>query len=121
MPLRIRRTPPPPRSRWIECRHRLSARRRRAAWIAGLVLAAPPLGRSAEPQVWIDAEGVTHIADHASAVPENARPGEGRQALRGLWDGVVEPPGPVPARPPDATSSHEDRARRVIRGAVEDL
>ena len=121
MPLRIRRTPPPPRSRWIECRHRLSARRRRAAWIAGLVLAAPPLGRSAETHVWIDADGVTHIADHASAVPEDARPGEGRQALRGLWDGVVEPPGPVPARPPYATSSHEDRARRVIRGAVEDL
>jgi hypothetical protein len=120
MPSRIRRTPPPPR--WIARCHRLSARRRRrAAWIAGLALAAPPLGRSAEPHVWIDAEGVTHIADHASAMPEDARPGEGRQALRGLWDGVVVPQGPAPARPPDATSSHEDRARRVIRGAVEDL
>jgi tetratricopeptide (TPR) repeat protein len=79
------------------------------------------LGRSAEPQVWIDAEGVTHIGDDASAVPEDARLGEGRQALRGLWDGVVELPGLSPTRPPDATSSDEDRTRRIVRGAVEDL
>jgi hypothetical protein len=92
--------------------------------VAGLLLAplvGLPIGASAGPHIWIDAQGVTHIADDPSAAPEDVRPGEGRQGLRGLWDEVVAPPGPVPARPADASSSEEDRTRRVIRGAVEDL
>jgi len=122
MPSRIRRSRP--RLSGDARRRLLSGLRRRASRLAGLLLAplvGLPIGASAEPHIWIDAQGVTHIADDPSAVPEDVRPGEGRQALRGLWDEVVAPPGPVPARPAGASSSEGDRTRRVIRGAVEDL
>jgi hypothetical protein len=116
MPWVIRRSPPPS--------DRERARRRRIAGARGLVLAASlglPAAAAAELHTWIDARGITHIADDASAVPEGAPSAEGRQALRGLWDGRVTPPGPPLPPPAHGSSSDEDRTLRVIRGAVADL
>jgi hypothetical protein len=69
--------------------------------------------------VWLDDQGVTHITDDPAAIPEGANGGgEGRQALRGLWDDVLGPP---VRRGRPGSSRAEDRALRLIRGAVEDL
>ena len=87
-----------------------------------LVLLAPLLAfaAAAEPWVWVDDQGVTHIADDPARVPESVREREdaqGREALRGLWDDLR---GPLEA-PTAATSRLEERTLRLIRGAVSDL
>jgi hypothetical protein len=80
---------------------------------------ALPVAAVAETYVWLDDQGVTHITDDPAAIPEDARGGgEGRQALRGLWDDLLGPPIRSSGADP---SRAEARARRLIRGAVEDL
>jgi hypothetical protein len=75
---------------------------------------------AAEPWTWVDEEGVTHIVDDPSAVPESARDraAQGRQALRGLWDDVR---GPLDAGESAARGQREQRTLRLIHGAVSDL
>ena len=74
---------------------------------------------------WVDEDGVTHIVDDPAALPEGARSDarEGRAGLRGLWEEGVVGPTPVPPAPsPSGSGSlQQERARRLIRGAVEDL
>ena len=82
----------------------------------GLLL---PIEAAAEIYVWLDDAGVTHITDDPAAIPEGASGGgEGRQALRGLWNDVLGPP---LGRDGADVSQAEDRARRLIRGAIADL
>jgi hypothetical protein len=87
-----------------------------------LVLLAPLLAfaAAAEPWVWVDERGVTHIADDPAGVPAPVREqaAQGREALRGLWDDVR---GPIEAPAPAASSQAEERTLRLIRGAVSDL
>jgi tetratricopeptide (TPR) repeat protein len=75
---------------------------------------------AAEPWVWVDEHGVTHIVDDPAAVPAAARDGagQGREALRGLWDDVR---GPLDAAPSPSAGRSEERTLRLIRGAVSDL
>lgn len=90
------------------------------AFLSGIVavlLPAPPA--PAEIHAWVDADGVTHIVDDASAIPAGAKPGAGRRALGGLWDGVLGLPGERLA--PGGGGAEVERARRLIRGAVADL
>lgn len=77
-------------------------------------------GAAAEPWVWVDEQGVTHIADDPSAVPEGVRKqgAPDREALRDLWDDVRGPlDAPVQGRP----GQSRERTLRLIRGAVSDL
>lgn len=84
-----------------------------------LLLAALPA--SAALYTWVDEQGVTHIADDPSVVPEQARPQlrEGRGGLGELWRGGVVDPG-VPAAQPGG-GVEQERVRRLVRGALEDL
>jgi hypothetical protein len=91
-----------------------------APFLLWLPIAALPA--AAATFVWVDDAGITHITDDPAAIPESARPqaGEGRAALRGLWgDGLS---GPADRRVVGGGGSREDeRTRRLIRGAVDDL
>jgi len=90
--------------------------------LAWLALAAPPA--AAAVYTWVDEEGVTHIADDPSAVPESARTElrEGRQGLDGLWEQGVVDSRPPPAAPQSGGKSFEEqRVDRVLSGAVEDI
>jgi tetratricopeptide (TPR) repeat protein len=83
-----------------------------------LLLIATPC--RAAVYTWVDEDGITHIADDPSGVPEEARGQvrEGRAELRELWDqGVL---GAVRSKPA-AKSIEGERVRRLERGAVEDL
>jgi hypothetical protein len=75
---------------------------------------------SAEPWVWVDPQGGTHISDDPAAAPEAVRQpgGQDREALRDLWDDVR---GPLDASPSDGTGRSQERTLRLIRGAVSDL
>jgi tetratricopeptide (TPR) repeat protein len=87
-----------------------------------LVLLLPLLASAAaaDPWVWVDEHGVTHITDDPAGVPAPARAqaAQGREALRGLWDDVR---GPLDASPTPAVGRTEDRTLRLVRGAVADL
>jgi hypothetical protein len=84
-------------------------------WALLLVIAAG--GARAEIYSWVDEDGSTHLTDDPKQAPERAR-AESADDLRALWDTVVDP-----AARPDAGSSSraDDRARRVLAGAVADL
>jgi len=75
---------------------------------------------AAEPWVWVDEQGGTHIADDPGAVPEHVREqgAPDREALRDLWDDVR---GPLDATPGNGTGQSQERTLRLIRGAVSDL
>ena len=85
--------------------------------LAGLLLA---LAAAAEPWVWVDGQGVTHIADDPAAVPETVREqgAQDREALRDLWQDVR---GPLDAPPAGGAGQAQERTLRLIRGAVSDL
>jgi hypothetical protein len=85
--------------------------------LSGLLLASVA---AAEPWVWVDSSGVTHLADDPAAVPEEVRQqGEpDRDSLRALWDDVR---GPIDAPAAGSAGQHQQRTLRLIRGAVSDL
>ncbi|MFI5216825.1 MAG: DUF4124 domain-containing protein [Candidatus Limnocylindria bacterium] len=85
--------------------------------LSALLLAS---AAAAEPWVWVDPQGVTHIADDPAAVPEEVREqgAQDRDALRGLWDDVR---GPLDAEAADGAGREQERTLRLIRGAVSDL
>jgi hypothetical protein len=87
-----------------------------------LLLLAPLLAyaAAAEPWVWVDEQGVTHIVDDPAALPEAAREqaAQGREALRDLWPDVR---GPLDAPRTAGAGRNEQRTLRLIRGAVADL
>jgi hypothetical protein len=86
--------------------------------LALLCLAPAATGRTF---VWVDESGATHVTDDPGAVPPSAR---SRLAPEGdarahLWDDGLE--GPPPPTDHDGTHSDGDRARRLVRGALDDL
>jgi tetratricopeptide (TPR) repeat protein len=88
-----------------------------AAWtLLPLLLALPG---AAESFVWVDEDGVTHITNDPERVPEpvRARPHDA-ESLRSIWDGPVDRRSPPAGAGPDR---EEDRTRRALRGAVDDL
>jgi len=96
---------------------------RRSLLLLGLLaLVLPALG---VVYTWVDEDGVTHIADDLAALPEVVRsdPREGRAGLRGLWEEGVVGPTLAPRAPGASGSSslQEERSRRLIRGALEDI
>ena len=83
-------------------------------------LLASPSSR-AELQVWVDADGTTHITDDPEKIPTDRRhvAVERVEELRALWDDGVS--GPPLVTPPGSSGSEEDRILRQLRGAVDDL
>jgi tetratricopeptide (TPR) repeat protein len=86
--------------------------------VLGWLLLASPV--ASEIYSWVDEDGVTHLTDDPAAVPPSQRPGEGREALGGLW-GDVRGPLSEERRRPAPQTREEARQRRVLRGVVEDL
>jgi Domain of unknown function (DUF4124) len=88
-----------------------------AAWTLLLLLLALP--GAGESFVWVDEAGVTHITNDPERVPEPVRArAHDVESLRSIWDG------PIDRRSPPAGSGsdrEEDRTRRALRGAVDDL
>jgi hypothetical protein len=88
-----------------------------AAWtLLALLLALPG---AAESFVWVDEDGVTHITNDPERVPEpvRARPHDA-ESLRSIWDGPVDRRSPPAGAGPDR---EEERTRRALQGAVDDL
>ncbi len=83
-----------------------------------LGLAPPAAGRT---YVWLDEDGITHVTDHVESVPPSARTqlGPEGEARSRLWDDGLE--GPRPPTTYDGTHSEQDRARRLVHGALGDL
>ena len=76
---------------------------------------------SADLQVWVDADGTTHVTDDPEKIPPELRDRkvERVEELRVLWDDGVS--GPPLVTPRGSSSSEEDRALRELRGALDDL
>jgi hypothetical protein len=90
---------------------------RTASWTLLLTLFALP--GAAESFVWVDEAGVTHITNDPERVPEPVRSrAHDAEALRSIWDGPVDRRSPPASAKPDLV---EDRTRRALRGAVDDL
>jgi hypothetical protein len=85
--------------------------------LSGLLVASVA---AAEPWVWVDSSGVTHLADDPAGVPAEVRQqGEpDRDSLRELWGDAR---GPIDAPATGSAGQHEQRTLRLIRGAVSDL
>jgi len=82
---------------------------------------APLLTAGGGLYTWLDEDGVTHVADDPSALPEAARSElrEGRAGLGELWQGSVAAESAL--APEGAGNVEDERVRRLVRGAVEDL
>ncbi len=83
-----------------------------------LGLSPPAAGHT---YLWLDEAGITHGTDDPAAVPPSARARlipEG-EARAHLWDDGFA--GPPPPSSNDGTHSEADRARRLVRGALDDL
>lgn len=86
-----------------------------------LVVVGVSASAAAHTYLWVDAAGVTHATDDLAEVPAAARgrlvpEGEGRERL---WGGDLV--GPSPPSLYDGTHDADDRARRLLRGALDDL
>jgi uncharacterized protein DUF4124 len=74
----------------------------------------------ADTFVWIDEKGVTHVTDDPASVPAAAREKLVPEAKRAsLWNDGFR--GPPVRTPQGGTGGEEDRAYRVLQGAVDDL
>lgn len=88
-----------------------------------LLLAFPMLPSRAGVYTWLDDDGVTHIVDDPSLIPESKRDraSQGRQGLGELWqEGVAGSEPPTKSRKVGQTLEQE-RIARLVRGAVSDL
>jgi hypothetical protein len=84
-----------------------------------LCVALAALPAPAELLIWVDEEGQTHVTDDPAKVPEAVAPrGAGEAELDALWGGRVQGPKPPPGRD---SSRPEDRARSLVRSALDDL
>jgi len=91
----------------------------RVAVVCGLLVAGT--AKSHEIQFWVDEAGVTHFSNDPSAVPDAGSPvdADGLEPIQSAWaDGLIGPP--PPSDQLDSSSS-DDRVRRLLRGAYEDL
>ena len=80
---------------------------------------ALPAAAEAEDFVWVDAAGVTHITNDPASVPEPVRErAHDPESLRSVWDGPVDR---AAAPSGAALDRDEDRTRRLLRAAVDDL
>jgi tetratricopeptide (TPR) repeat protein len=92
--------------------------RRRLQLVLALLAAAA--AAQADVFTWVDAEGVTHIADDPAAVPPDAR--LGRDGLGDLWGEGPQGRMPAATGPRAARVSLEtSRSRRIVAGAVVDI
>jgi len=88
-----------------------------AGWLSlSLLLALPG---AAESFVWVDEAGVTHITNDPEHVPDPVRARRhDAESLRSIWDGPVDRAAPPASAGVD---SEEDRTRRALQAAVDDL
>lgn len=102
-------------------RLRHSARNRRAAICAALLVVCGFGDARAEIRIWVDASGVTHFSDDPERAPDASTSLEGEGAfdtLRSVWDdGLVGPP----IEGGSDSSFGADRVARLLRGAIQDL
>jgi hypothetical protein len=90
----------------------------RLRWLPALLLLASAAG--AEVYSWVDERGITHITDDPGRVPADGGAGSGQgDALRDLWDSPIDPAAPPVVS--GSSSRSDERARRVLQGAVADL
>jgi tetratricopeptide (TPR) repeat protein len=88
-----------------------------AGWMLVPMLLALP--GAAESFVWVDEDGVTHITNDPERVPEPVRARRHDvESLRSIWDGPVDRKSPPAGSGPDR---EEDRTRRTLHAAVDDL
>ena len=91
---------------------------RRRLQLAAALLAAAAAAQ-ADVFTWVDAEGVTHLADDAAVVPPEAR--SGRDGLRDLWREGPQGRLPAATAPRARPGLEASRSRRIVEGAVADL
>lgn len=93
---------------------------RAAALTTALTIGLAAAPAAAELWVWVDDEGRTHVTDDPAKLPPEAAAREaGEAGLDALWGGRVLGPEPPPAA--SGSSRPEDRAARLVRGALDDL
>ena len=88
-----------------------------------LSLAFPTLPARAGVYTWLDDDGVTHIVDDPSRIPESKRDqaSRGRQGLGELWEEGVAG-SELPTRSGEVGQTLEQkRIARLLRGAISDL
>ena len=78
-----------------------------------------PAAAGAGVYTWVDADGVTHMADDPAAMPPDAR--EGRSGLRDLWREGPQMALPALQPRPQRLGVEASRSRRIVEGAVADL
>jgi len=87
---------------------------------AALALSAAAVPSRADTFVWIDEKGVTHVTDDPASVPPAAREKLVPEAKRAsLWNDGFR--GPPVRTPQGGTGGEEDRAYRLLQGAVDNL
>ena len=95
-------------------------RRTPIALAAALALNAAAVLSRADTFVWIDEKGVTHVTDDPASVPPAAREKLVPEAKRAsLWNDGFR--GPPVRTPQGGTGGEEDRAYRLLQGAVDNL
>ncbi len=95
-------------------------RRTPIALAAALALSAAAVPSRADTFVWIDEKGVTHVTDDPASVPPAAREKLVPEAKRAsLWNDGFR--GPPVRTPQGGTGGEEDRAYRLLQGAVDNL
>jgi hypothetical protein len=86
---------------------------RRWLVLAGLAVALPA---AADPWIWADADGATHVAADAGAIPKEAPPAAGPGALS-----TAAAAGPESRHGSAARTDAERRTDRIVQGAIDDL
>jgi hypothetical protein len=86
--------------------------------LVALLGALAPLPARADLHVWVDEEGRTHVSDDPARAPASRGP-VGVDTLRSLWDDGFA--GEPVVTPPGASGQDEDRTRRALRAALDDL
>lgn len=74
---------------------------------------------TAELFVWVDDEGRTHVTDDPDSVPPGSVARGSQDEVGDLWAEGFR--GPEPTRRSTRSGRHEERTRRLLQGAIEDL